>query len=93
MSVATDRIDDLIDSYLAGKQRFMGFWTAFMEVWANSDLSDSEEHAYSEAYDAVYMGGDGPVAPRDSAVGVLSESEVKARLRTFRKGRSGASPA
>jgi hypothetical protein len=93
MSAATDRIDDLIDAYLAGKQRFMGFWTEFMDVWANGDLSDADEQSYSEAYDVVYMGGDGPVAPRDSAVGLLSETEVKARLREFRKGRSGASPA
>jgi hypothetical protein len=93
MSAATDRIDDLIEAYLAGKQRFMGFWTEFMDVWANNDLSDADQQSYSEVYDVVYMGADGPVAPSDSAVGLLSESEVKARLGEFRKNRSGASPA
>ena len=93
MSAATDRIDELIDEYLAGKRRFMGFWTDFMDVWADGDLSDPEVESYSEAYDVVYMGAEGPVPPTDTAVGLLSESEVKARLRDFRARRSGAAPA
>ena len=93
MSDDTDQMDDLIDAYLAGKRRFMGFWAEFMSTWAESHLSKEEEQAYSEAYDVVYMGAPGPVAPRDAVVGLLSESEVKARLRDFRERRSGAPPA
>jgi hypothetical protein len=92
-ALVTDRIDALIDDYLAGKRRFMSFWTEFMDLWAEGNLSGAEEEAYSAAYDVVYMGAEGPVPRRDSAVGLLSESEVKARLRDFRTRHSGAAPA
>ena len=71
----------------------MGFWTAFMDCWAQADLSDAELESYSEAYDVVYMGAEGPIAARDTGVGLLSESEVTARLREFRKRRTAAPPA
>jgi len=71
----------------------MGFWTTFMEHWADADLSDAEVEAYTEAYDVVYMGAEGPIAARDSDVGLLNESEVRTRLREFRKRRTAAPPA
>lgn len=93
MSAATDRIDHLIDDYLAGKRRFMSFWTEFMDAWMESDFSDAELDAYEEVYDVVYMGAEGPIAPQDAVVGLLSEAEVKTRLHRFRSRSSGASPA
>jgi hypothetical protein len=89
MSTATDRLDALIDDYLLGKRRFMGFWSAFMECWERAQLADAEVEAYSEAYDVVYMGGPGPIAPRDSVLGLLSESDVRARLRACRDRAKG----
>lgn len=87
MSGATARLDALIDEYLAGKLRFMHFWTAFMDCWAAADLSAVDEEAYAEAYDVVYMGAEGPVAARDATVGLLTDPEVRARLRAFRERR------
>jgi len=71
----------------------MRFWTTFMDCWGQADLSDAELDAYGEAYDVVYMGAEGPIAPRDSAVGLLNDSEVKARLREFRARWTGGPPA
>lgn len=93
MSTATDRLDLLIDDYLSGKRRFMAFWHAFMESWANGNLTAAEEEAYSDAYDTVYMGAEGPVSSHDGAVGLLNENEVKRRLTHFQLRSKGAAPA
>ena len=93
MSTATDRLDALLDDYLSGKRRFMGFWRAFMESWAEATLTRSEEEAYADAYDTVYMGAEGPVATRDHPVGLLDETEIKRRLTAFRRRQNGATPA
>jgi hypothetical protein len=93
VSTATDRLDALIDEYIGGKRRFMGFWRAFMESWADATLTRSEEEAYADAYDTVYMGAEGPVAARDGVVGLLDEPEIKRRLTEFRRRQNGAAPA
>ena len=93
MSTATDRLDALIDDYLNDKRRFMGFWRAFMDCWADDALTRAEQDAYADAYDIVYMGAEGPVSVRDGAVGLLSESEVKRRLSEFRRRPNDAAPA
>ena len=93
MSTATDRLDALIDDYLGGKRRFMGFWRAFMDSWADDTLTGAEEEAYADAYDIVYMGAGGPVAAHKGVVGLLDETEVKRRLTEFRRGSNGAAPA
>ena len=91
MSAVSDRIDTLIDDYLSGKLRFMHFWTSFMDCWADPELTDRDQEAYAEAYDVVYMGSAGPVAAHDATLGLLTEPEVQARLRAFRK-RSPTTP-
>ena len=94
MSTVTDRLDALIDDYLSSKRRFMGFWRAFMECWADATLTSSEEEAYADAYDTVYMGAEGPLAAaHDGGVGLLDETEVKRRLAEFRRRSRGAAPA
>ena len=93
MSASTDQLDALIDDYLAGKLRFMHFWTAFMQRWVAAGLSEAEQAIYAEAYDIVYMGAEGPVAARDATVGLLTEPEVRTRLHAFRTRRSGPAPA
>jgi hypothetical protein len=88
VSDAARRLDALIDDYLAGRLRFMHFWTGFMDIWGDGQLSVEEETLYASAYDTVYMGAEGPVSRRAGAVGLLTEPEVRERLRVFR----GASP-
>jgi len=93
MSDATIQLDALIDRYLGGGQEFMTFWSDFMDLWNSADLSDSEVVAYDDAYEVVYMGSPGSISGNDQAFGLLSEDEVKARLRGFRIRHSGVTPA
>jgi hypothetical protein len=93
VSASTEQLDALIDDYLAGKLRFMHFWTTFMERWAAPGMRETEQTVYAEAYDIVYMGAEGPVAARDATLGLLTEPEVRARLQAFRTRPSGAAPA
>jgi len=93
MSTTTDALDQLIDAYLGKRVDFMSFWRAFMESWADGDLSGNELERYEEAYETVYMGGATPVGADERVVGVLPEEEVRSRLSTFRARGAGASPA
>ena len=88
MSAATDAIDQLIDRFIAGDLSFRAFWSAFMDLYHDSALSDAESEYYEPAYDVVYMGGGQDVAPEDASVGVLSDEEVRSQLAAFRKRRS-----
>jgi hypothetical protein len=81
-------IDSQIGRFVSG-QPFWEFWKAFMDFHAAFDdsvLSAEQRVRYEQLYEWVYMGQPDPVAGPERALGLLSESELRARLRDFRIG-------
>ena len=89
MSAETAEIDALIEAYLAGNQPYGAFSRRFMEIYLRDDLLDAEAMVYEPAYDIIYMGSAGEPSAEERAAGVLGESEVRARLTTFRTQLAG----
>ena len=64
----------------------MEFWRAFMDFNETEpeDFSPAEAEDFEALYDLVYMGQSDPVTPEDAAVGLIGETELRARLRQSR---------
>jgi len=93
VSAVSERLDRLIEEYLAGARPFMSFWSAFTDAFAGGEVTEREESKYQEAYDIVYMTGEGAIDAEDARHGLLEEAEARARLTDFRARHLGSGSA
>jgi hypothetical protein len=87
MGSSLAELQRLVDDFLDGGP-FWPFWNAFMEHMEGFEpewvLSPAGQRAYDELYELVCMGAPDPVPVDDRALGVIGETELRARLRAIR---------